>query len=211
MRRPGGRRPPRSKTLRRASSHSESGQASETRNRPPPPTPETVKHSPCASASLRCSSASAARSKSGSGAVAPVFAAASATGAVAAGAAPHQQRARHPGHAPVAGRQGGLEPVHFAAQAVDLARGAQAVGLLEYRDWIFPISRARSPRNSERRPRSPTSLADTPPQGLAVPCRSAFIQAAQGYLTLPGGSAHAPQRRSNMGRTKPTHTITESM
>ena len=83
---PGGRRPPSSKTLRRGSSHSESGQASETRNRPPEttPTPVTVKHSLCASKRTRCRAASAARSKSGKGVVASVRAAASAAGAGAA-------------------------------------------------------------------------------------------------------------------------------
>ncbi len=79
---PGAGARPSSKTLRRKSSHSESGQASETWNRPPAttPAPETVKHSLCASARARCKSASAARSKLGRGAVASVRAAASATG-----------------------------------------------------------------------------------------------------------------------------------
>ena len=51
-------------------------------------------------------------------------------------AASHEGRARHPGHAAVARRQGSLQAVHVAAQTVDLARGAQAVGLLKHRDGL---------------------------------------------------------------------------
>ena len=50
--------------------------------------------------------------------------------------APHQRGAGHPGHLAVARRQGVLDPVHVAAQAVELARGAQAVALLKDPDRL---------------------------------------------------------------------------
>ena len=53
--------------------------------------------------------------------------------------APHQPGAGHPGHLAVARRQGVLDPVHVAAQAVELARGAQAVALLKGPDRALQV------------------------------------------------------------------------
>jgi hypothetical protein len=54
-------------------------------------------------------------------------------------APPHQHGARHAGHLAVAGRQGVLDSVHVTAQAVQLARGAQAAALLKDPDHPLQV------------------------------------------------------------------------
>ncbi len=108
--------------------------------------------------------------------------------------APHDRGAGHPGHLAVAGRQGVLQPGHVAAQAVQLAGGAQAVAVLKGSDRL--IERAAMTLVVAGDGPGPERLAVGPLE-LAQGCLAhghvvALVLTARTYRTIKTGPLTSP-------------------